>query len=76
MRITQAEDVILIAQDFYVKIIEQIPGDASLSIFESKRMKLAWVANAKLALVFEISWIAQAARVVSLKQIYQKNVNA
>ena len=58
MHITASDNIYKIDKDFYMRKIEQIPSNAELSKFVSKRMKLAWLAKTRPDIVFKISQIA------------------
>ena len=66
-----------IHQDFYVSKIGKIPSDAEFSKFVSMRMKLAWLANTRPDIVFEILQIAQVTRAMYEKEMtkYCKRLN-
>ena len=54
MYITDSENMYHIDQDFYINKIEQIPSNTAFSKFVFMRMKLAWLANTRPDIVFEI----------------------
>ena len=60
--ITEKQDMLIIDQDFYLNKIEQIPSEAEFSKFAPMGMKIAWLANTRPDLAFEISQKAQVTR--------------
>ena len=59
MHITESDNMYHVNQDLYMNSIERIPSNIEFSKFASMRMRLAWLANTRPGLVFEISQIAQ-----------------
>ena len=62
MHVTQSENMHRFDQGSYMSKTETIPSNAEFRKFASLRMKLAWLANTKPAIIFEISKIAQVAQ--------------
>ena len=69
MHIIESENMYHIYQDLYMSKIKLILFDAEFSSFSSTRMRLAWIGNTRLDMIFEISQIAQATRTGYEKEI-------
>ena len=69
MHMTESDSLYHIEQDFYMSTTEQIPSDTEFSNFASMRMRVAWKANTRPRLVFEISQTAQVTR-----SMYEKGI--
>lgn len=48
-----------ISQNGYLRKLEELPDDADFGAFRSMRMKLAWLANSRPDVLFEIATLAQ-----------------
>ena len=64
MLITESDNMHHIDQDFYMNKVEQIPSNTEFSKLSSTRVRLAWLANTRPDIVFEISQIAQVTRAI------------
>lgn len=51
-----------VSQNRYLRKLEELPEDADFSSFRSMRMKLAWLANSRPDILFDISTLAQVTK--------------